>query len=122
MAYIPIYQQFSRTVDAKSVNAYLLGTPGKNFIVTGVQYLLASVNTLTILPTASVGKTSALYVDISAAALLTNLVSANDVVPGILVTASGYVAAGTGIFCNISIAATATVCSLTIIVTGYYLN
>lgn len=124
----PEYPQlvvFSATgIDAKVSGARSLGTTDatKRFYPIVFVIRVASANTISLVPSISVGTNATSYNNIGGVIALTGLTSVNKMLKQELaVSAIDSVAPNTQIFANITIGATATTMTVDVHVIGYYL-
>jgi hypothetical protein len=124
MSYTPTLVRTRKSgIDLKTVASTLLFTTenaGKKFIPTRANFIVTAASGLTLPATVSIGTNASSYNNILVATALTGLVAAEKVLPTPLTTAIDRVAANTGIYANVSIAATGISGTLAVDIEGYY--
>lgn len=110
-------------VNGKTTGAVTIDTvDGSNrFYPTSVLFEVMAATLITVPPTVSVGSNSPSFNDIVAATSLTGLTALNKtVVMNLTAAAFTSVAAGGTLGINVTVGATATTCTLKVMVVGFY--
>jgi len=111
-------------IDGKTTGATLIGTTPNNGLTFHPMFVTVKVTAATAIlavASVSVGQTGASYSDIMAIAPITGLTAANKMINFTVgLSAIDAIAANTGIYVNVTTGATATTCTLSVAVHGYY--
>lgn len=110
---------YGADVDCTSTGNTQIITLPNGFAVTQVQVLLTAVSGLIIASTLSVGTNSTSFNNINSAVILTALSTLNNVLTLNSAGTSIHCSTGDVITCRVSIAATASVYSVQVLVTGF---
>lgn len=100
--------------------ATLIFTPAARFTPVSVVFELMSVTGFAVVATASIGTNSAAYNNLLVASALTGLSAANNIINFNVTALTSSVASGTGVYVNVSVAATATTYVLKVSIVGFY--
>lgn len=114
-------QCFSLTgIDGKTTGATLIFTPTSRFTPLIVSTELTTVSGFVSVSSLSFGSNGASYNNILAISAMTLVVAANNVLNFPVSALATSVAAGTGIFVNVTSAAVATTYTIKVSITGFY--
>lgn len=107
-------------LDGTITGSTLIFTPISRFTPVSITIELVSTTGFVVVSSCSIGVNGASYNNILAISALTGIAAANNLLTFPLVTLISSVAAGTGIYVNITTGATATTYVLKVSVNGFY--
>ena len=117
------FKAITKNIDAKVAAATLIYTTdggSKRFHPAMIRVLVSAANTVTVVPTISIGTNASTYNDLLAATALTGMTNVNNMTNYNLVALLTSVAVNTGIYVNVSVGATATTCNIDVAIFGDY--
>ena len=117
------FKAIVKNIDAKVTGSTLIFTTdggSKRFHPSSVRVLVSAANTVTLVPIVSVGTNATSYNDLLGATTLTGMTGVNNMQNYLLTLLINSVAVSTGIYINVSTAATATTCNIDVAIFGDY--
>jgi len=112
--------EIKRGIDGKTTGPILLLTPVGNFTPLMINFELTSTTGFAVVASCSIGTNGASYNNILPISALTGISVAGNILNFSLLTLISKVAAGTGIYVNVTTGAVATTYVLKITLVGFY--